>query len=54
MYINEAKLLDLDIIISNRIVNWVFKNNVKPLKFKSVVKMNKHLKDEVPMRILDM
>ena len=54
LYINEAKLLDLDIIISNRIVNWVFKNNVEPLKFKSVVKMNKHLKDEVPMRILDM
>ena len=54
LYINEVKLLGLDIITSNRIINWVFKNNVEPLKFKSVIKMNKHLKDEVPMRILDM
>ena len=39
---------------TSRINNWLFKNNVKPLKFKTVIQMNKHLKEEVPKRILEM
>lgn len=53
MYINEVKNLGIDIIISNKINSWIFKNNVKPMKFKSVIKLNKHLKEEVPMQILE-
>ena len=54
LYIDIAKQVGLDIVTTSRINNWLFKNNVKPLKFKTVVQMNKHLKEEVPKRILEM
>lgn len=54
LYIDVAKQVGLDIITTSRINNWLFKNNVKPLKFKTVIQMNKHLKEEVPKRILEM
>ena len=54
LYINIAKQVGLDIITTSRINNWLFKNNVKPMKFKTVAKLNKHLKEEVPKRILEM
>lgn len=54
LYIDIAKEIGLDIVTTSRINNWLFKNNVKPLKFKSISEMNKHLKDEVPRRILEM
>ena len=54
LYIGIAKEIGLDIVTTSRINNWLFKNNVKPLKFKSISEMNKHLKDEVPRRILEM
>lgn len=53
LYIDIAKQVGLDIVTTSRINNWLFKNNVKPLKFKTVMQMNKHLK-EVPQRILEM
>ena len=54
LYIDIAKQVGLDIVTTSRINNWLFKNNVKPLKFKTVMQMNKHLKEEVPQRILEM
>lgn len=54
LYINEAIALGIDVVISSKIPKWIFKNNVEPIKFKSVAKLNKHLKQEVPMRILEM
>ena len=54
LYIDVAKQIGLDIVTTSRINNWLFKNNVKPLKFKTVIQMNKHLKEEVPKRILEM
>ena len=54
LYIDVAKQVGLDIVTTSRINNWLFKNNVKPLKFKTVIQMNKHLKEEVPKRILEM
>ena len=54
LYIDIAKEIGLDIVTTSRINNWLFKNNVKPLKFKTVAEMNKHLKEEVPKIILEM
>ena len=54
LYIDIAKQVGLDIVTTSRINNWLFKNNVKPMKFKTVAKLNKHLKEEVPKRILEM
>ncbi len=54
LYIDVAKQVGLDIVTTSRINNWLFKNNVKPLKFKTVIQMNKHLKEEVPKRILEL
>ena len=54
LYIDVAKQVGLDIVTTSRIKNWLFKNNVKPLRFKTVIQMNKHLKEEVPKRILEM
>ena len=54
LYIDVAKQVGLDIVTTSRIKNWLFKNNVKPLKFKTVMQMNKHLKEEVPKRILEL
>lgn len=54
LYIDVAKQVGLDIVTTSRINSWLFKNNVKPLKFKTVIQMNKHLKEEVPKRILEM
>ena len=53
LYIDIAKQIGLDIVTTSRINNWLFKNNVKALSFKTVAKLNKHLKEEVPMRILE-
>lgn len=54
LYIDIAKQTGLDIVTTSRINNWLFKNNTKPLKFKNIIQMNKHLKEEVPKRILEM
>ena len=54
LYIDIAKQVGLDIVTTSRINNWLFKNNTKPLKFKNIIQMNKHLKEEVPKRILEM
>lgn len=54
LYIDIAKQVGLDIVSTSRINNWLFKNNTKPLKFKNIIQMNKHLKEEVPQRILEM
>ena len=54
LYIDIAKQVGLDIVSTSRINNWLFKNNTKPLKFKNIIQMNKHLKEEVPKRILEM
>ena len=54
LYIDIAKQIGLDIVTTSRINNWLFKNNTKPLKFKNIIQMNKHLKEEVPKRILEM
>lgn len=54
LYIDIAKQVGLDIVTTSRINNWLFKNNVKLLKFKTVMQMNKHLKEEVPQKILEM
>ena len=54
LYIDVAKQVGVDIVTTSRINNWLFKNNVKPLKFKTVIQMNKHLKEEVPKRILEL
>ena len=54
LYIDIAKQIGLDIVTTSRINNWLFKNNIKPLKFKNIIQMNKHLKEEVPKRILEM
>lgn len=53
-YIASIKSLNIDIVITKKIDSWLFKNNVKKIKFKNVTEMNKHLKQEVPMRILEM
>ena len=53
LYIDPAKNLGIDVINTSRITNWLFKNNVKELKFKTVVAMNKHLKDELPKKVLE-
>ena len=54
LYIDIAKQVGLDIVSTSRVNNWLFKNNTKPLKFKNIIQMNKHLKEEVPQRILEM
>ena len=54
LYIDIAKQVGLDIVTTSRINNWLFKNNVKPLKFKTVTQRKKYLKEEVPQRILGM
>ena len=54
LYIDIAKQIGLDIVTTSRINNWLFKNNTKPLKFKNIIQLNKHLKEEVPKRILEM
>lgn len=54
LYIDIAKQIGLDIVTTSRVNTWLFKNNLKPLKFKTVAKLNKHLKEEVPKRILEM
>ena len=53
LYIDPAKNLGIDVINTSRATNWLFKNNVKELKFKTVVAMNKHLKDELPKKVLE-
>lgn len=54
LYIEEFKSLGIDIVLSSKIPTWLFKNNSKPLKFSTITKMNKHLKEELPAKILDM
>lgn len=53
LYIDPAKNLGIDVINTSRATNWLFKNNVEELKFKTVVAMNKHLKDELPKKVLE-
>lgn len=53
LYINPAKNLGIDVVNTSRINNWLFKNNVEELKFKTVIAMNKHLKEELPKKVLD-
>ncbi len=52
MYIDECKSIGVDIVMTSRINNWLFKNNFKEPKFKNVMGMMKHLKEEVPMTLL--
>jgi len=51
-YLSLIKSLNIDIIETNKINQWLFKNNFKQPKFKNVIEMNKHLKEEVPMYLL--
>ena len=51
-YLSRIRQLNIDIIETNKINHWLFKNNFKQPKFKNVVEMNKHLKEEVPMNLL--
>lgn len=53
LYIDPAKNLGIDVINTSRATNWLFKNNVEELKFKTVVAMNKHLKNELPKKVLE-
>ena len=54
LYLDIAKQMGLDVVYTSRIKEWLFKNNVKPLKFKSIAQLNKHLKEEIPPKILEM
>jgi hypothetical protein len=51
-YLSKIRQLNIDIIETSKINHWLFKNNFKQPKFKSVIEMNKHLKEEVPMNLL--
>jgi len=51
-YISKVKELGIDIIETSKIDNWLFKNNFKKPKFKTVLEMNKHLKEELPNKVL--
>lgn len=52
MYLSRIREIGIDIIETSKINHWLFKNNFKQPKFKNVVEMNKHLKEEVPMNLL--
>jgi len=51
-YISKIKELGIDVIETSKIDNWLFKNNFKKPKFKTVLDMNKHLKEELPSKVL--
>lgn len=51
-YLSRIRQLNIDIIETSKINHWLFKNNFKQPKFKNVIEMNKHLKEEVPMNLL--
>jgi len=51
-YLSFVRQLNIDIIETNKINQWLFKNNFKQPKFKNVIEMNKHLKEEIPMYLL--
>lgn len=51
-YIEVAKSKGIDVIYTNRINNWLFKNNFKPPKFRSVIEMNKHLTEDIPIEFI--
>lgn len=52
-YLSKIKQLDIDIVETNRINDWLFKNNFKKPKFKSVIEMNKHMKEQIPMYLFE-
>ena len=52
MYIEEYKTLGVDIVVTSRSNDWLFRNNFEEPKFKSVTKLIKHLQEEVPKSLL--
>jgi hypothetical protein len=52
LYIDECMQAGIDIIITSRPNDLLFKNNFVQLSFKSVTGLMKHLKDEVPKSLL--
>ena len=52
-YITPLRQKGIDVIYTNKITSWMYKNNFTPPKFKSVIEMNKHLKNEIPNLILE-
>lgn len=52
-YVNPIKEEGIDVIETSRLTSWLFKNNFKPPKFKSVIEMNNHLKNEIPKLVME-
>jgi len=52
MYIEELKILGVDIIYTNDVNERIFKNNFKKVKFKNMAEMVKYLDEEVPKILL--
>jgi len=52
LYVEKCKAHNIDIVYTSRVEQWLFKNNFKVPAFKSVIEMNKHLKEEVPKNLL--
>lgn len=52
MYIQPCIDSGIDIVTTTRANEWVFKNNFKQPKFRSVMSLMKHLKEEVPKSLL--
>ena len=52
MYIEELKILGVDIIYTNDVSERIFKNNFKKVKFKNMAEMVKYLDEEVPKILL--
>lgn len=47
-YIDPLRNQGVDVVYTSRIKSWLFKNNYVAPKFKSVTRLMKHLKEEVP------
>ena len=53
-YIDKVRALKIDIIETANLKSKIYSNNFKPIKFKNIVEMKKHLKEEVPKNLLEL
>lgn len=53
VYITPLLDLGVDLVLTRKPQDWLFKNNVEPEKFKSAIELRRHLKD-VPKKILEL
>lgn len=52
-YIANCKLAGIDVLNTSRIEDWLYSNNYEAPRFKSVIELNKHLKEDIPQLLLD-